>query len=789
MKRFFIYGVTILIVFSIWSCNTNEYQYQQPEVKLWYEQPAREWTQALPVGNGRLGAMVYGDPFEEKIQVNEESLWAGQQLNNNNPDALSHLNELRRLLLEEKSLEAQDLVARYFIGTPPRIRSYQTAGNILISADSTGPVKNYQRELILETGIARTTYTIGEINYTREVFASAPDNVIVIRIEADQKKSLNLKISLKREKDAETEITADGRILMTGQIIDQPDMLSGEGGKHMKFAAILQAYNYGGELKRKDNHLQVVSANNLTLIYTAATDYNIEVLNYDRNIKPADRCDELLNNLKGKSYETIKMRHSVDHAALFNRVKMKLGKTDNSGIPTDKRLATGKQGKDDPGLCALYFQYGRYLLIGSSRNPGVLPANLQGIWNKEYNAPWNSDFHTNINLQMNYWPAEVANLPETILPLSKFFFELMEPGGITAKEMYGTNGWTMHHLTDPFGRTGVADGPWGLTPLNGPWMTFPLWRHYEFTLDTGYLQQYAYPLMKGAATFVLDFLVEGPDGYMVTVPSHSPENNYRLPGESRQATLTFASTIDIQIVRALFENTVEASIILQQDPELGKRIKAMLSKLPPVKTGSDSTIQEWYYDYDEVNPGHRHMSHLLGLYPLNQINPQTPELYEAARKTIMKRLLHGGGHTGWSRAWMINFFARLHDGNSAYKHLHLLLQKSTLDNLFDTHPPFQIDGNFGGAAGIAEMLIQSTLGTIELFPALPDVWQSGYVTGLVGRGGVIVDLKWDDSCLIEARLEFKNDQKITVRYKETNMEIQGKRDNIVFLDNNLKIIE
>lgn len=787
--RFFIYGVTILMIFFIWSCNKNEYKYQQPEVKLWYKQPAREWTQALPVGNGRLGAMVYGDPFDEKIQVNEESLWAGQPLNNNNPDALSHLDELRRLLLEEKAIEAQDLVARYFIGTPPRIRSYQTAGNILISADSTGAVENYRRELILETGIARTTYTIGGINFTREVFASAPDNVIVIRIEADQKKSLNLKISLKREKDAETEITADGRIVMTGQIIDQPDSLSGGGGKHMKFAAILQAYNNGGEIKSKDDYLQVVSADNLTLIYTAATDYNIEILNFDRKIKPADKCDELLNNLKGKNYETIKMRHSLDHAALFNRVEMKLGQTDNSGIPTDKRLTAVKQGEDDPGLCALYFQYGRYLLMGSSRNPGVLPANLQGIWNSKYNAPWNSDFHTNINLQMNYWPAEVANLPETILPLSKFFMELMEPGGITAKEMYGAGGWTMHHLTDPFGRTGVADGPWGLTPLNGPWMTFPIWRHFEFTLDTGYLQQYAYPLMKGAAIFVLDFLVSGPDGYMVTVPSHSPENNYRLPGELRQATLTFASTIDIQIVRALFENTIEAAEILQQDTELRKRINSVLNKLPPVKTGSDGTIQEWYYDYDEVEPGHRHMSHLLGLYPLDQINPQTPELYEAARKTIMKRLSHGGGHTGWSRAWMISFFASLHDGNAAYKHLHLLLQKSTLDNLFDTHPPFQIDGNFGGTAGIAEMLISSAPGTIELLPALPDVWQSGYVTGLVARGGVIVDLKWDDSCLINAKLKFKNDQKITIRYKKESLEIQGKRNNIVSVDKNLEIIE
>ena len=517
--------------------------------------------------------------------------------------------------------------------------------------------------------------------------------------------------------------------------------------------------------------------------------YNIELLNFDRNIKPADRCDELLNNLKGKGYETLKMRHSLDHAAMFNRVKMKLGQTDNSGIPTDKRLAAVKQGKDDPGLCALYFQYGRYLLMGSSRKPGVLPANLQGIWNKEYNAPWNSDFHTNINLQMNYWPAEVTNLPETILPLSKFFMELMEPGGITAKEMYGAGGWTMHHLTDPFGRTGVADGPWGLTPLNGPWMTFPIWRHYEFTLDTGYLQQYVYPLMKGAATFVLDFLVAGPDGYMVTVPSHSPENNYRLPGESRRATLTFASTIDIQIVRALFENTIEAAEILQQDPELRERIITMLNKLPPVKTGSDGTIQEWYYDYDEVEPGHRHMSHLLGLYPLDQINSQTPELYEAAGKTIMKRLSHGGGHTGWSRAWMVSFFARLHDGNAAYKHLHLLLQKSTLDNLFDTHPPFQIDGNFGGTAGIAEMLLRSSLGTIELLPALPDVWQSGYVTGLVARGGIIVDLKWDDLQLIEAKLEFKNDQKITIRYKEISLEIQGKKDNIVSIDNNLEIVE
>lgn len=592
MLKFTVYVISLLVIFSAWSCKTG-YRYQQPEVKLWYEQPAEEWTQALPVGNGRLGAMVFGDPFNEKIQVNEESLWAGKQINNNNPAALNHLDELQQLLLDEKVPEAQELVAKYFIGTPPRIRSYQTAGNILISSDSTGPVKNYRRELMLETGIVRITYTIGENKYTREVFSSAPDNVIVIRIKADKKNSVNLRISLNRKKDAKTEITNDGRIAMTGQIIDKPDSLRGEGGKHMKFAEVLQVNNNGGEVKSNNNHLEVVFADDLTLFFTAATDYNIGLLNFDRDIDPISKCNNLLNNIKNKSYETIKMDHSSDHANLFNRVKIKLGQKNNSDIPTDKRLELVKKGEDDPGLCALYFQYGRCLLMGSSRYPGVLPANLQGIWNQEYNAPWNSDFHTNINLQMNYWHAEVTNLPETVMPLSKFFIELMEPGERTAAEMYGAGGWTMHHVTDPFGRTGVADGAWGLTPLNGPWMTFPFWRHYEFTLDTGYLEQYAYPLMKGAAKFVLDFLVEGPDGYMVTVPSHSPENRYVLPESSQKVTLTFASTIDIQIVRALFENTVKATEILQVDPELRIRIDSMLNKLPPVKTGSDGTIREW----------------------------------------------------------------------------------------------------------------------------------------------------------------------------------------------------
>ncbi len=724
-----------------------------------------------------MGAMIFGNPVTERIQLNEESIWAGSPINNNNPGSLENLPLLQKALFENRFKEAWQLAYDHLLGTPPQIRSYQPLGDLLINYNWSGQPEDYKRWLDLKTGIAYTEFTVDGNRYQQEVYASVPDNIIVINLKTLNQGSLDVSLSLSRSQDAQVQVVKNG-LLLEGQIMDEDHPAKGPGGANMIFAGEMRVSHREGESSTVETSnesgnpsYQVKGAKEVQIKLTAASDYSIEKLNFDRSINPLQICSEILDAADLNNELILRKRHLDEYQEIFNRVSLDLGDTELDSLPTDERLARVKEGESDNGLIALYFQYGRYLLMGSSGGQAVLPANLQGIWNKDMNAAWNSDFHTNINLQMNYWPAEVCNLSETVRPLSTFMEKLMVPGAVTAREMYGTDGWVFHHLVDPFGRTGVADGVWGITPLNGPWMTFTVYEHFLFTRDTSYLRNVAWPMMKGSAEFVKGFLIESPEGYLVTNPSHSPENAFKVPDSDENSALTYAATVDIEILNTFLDNCIEASRILNVDQAFAEELSEIKKRLPPVLINDKGVIQEWIKDYEEVEPGHRHMSHLLGLYPLAEFTPETRELYDAARATIERRLSFGGGQTGWSRAWIICMYARLQDGDQAYQNVMNLLSKCTLTNLFDTHPPFQIDGNFGGTAGIAEMLIQSHNDIIRLLPALPSAWPSGEFKGLCARGGFVFDLKWEDGKLVEAIVSSEKGGKVNILYGGNELEI------------------
>jgi len=767
------FSVLLLSIFALFSCQcNNDVKKVDPSVTLWYNQPASDWTEAMPIGNGRLGAMVYGRPDKELIQFNEETLWTGQPHDYAHKGANKYFKKLRELLWSGKQKEAEELAMAEFMSQPLGQFCYQPFGNILLDFPGHEKPVQFKRQLDLEDAISSVSYTIGDVTYKREIFSSNPAQAVVIRLESSKKGTLEFSAGLDSPQDSYDVFVENDMVIIKGKADNYPEGKEKRGVPYpeskLNFEARLKVISDGGELTQNGKMISINNANSATLILVAATNF----VNYqDISGNPEQKCKNYLAGLEGKSYKEIKDEHIADYRELFGRVKLDLGESEISLRPTNERLASFQQ-DEDPNMVALLYQYGRYLLISSSRE-GSQPANLQGIWNADMAPAWDSKYTININTEMNYWLAEITNLSDLTDPLINMVEDLSMTGRNVAKEHYDLGGWVAHHNTDIWrGAAPINHSNHGIWPVGGAWLSEHLWWHYQFTGDKDYLGTRAYPVLKSASEFFAGYLVPDPNHpeWLVSGPSNSPENG----------GLVMAPTMDHQIIRNLFANTIEAAEILGVDDDFVADLKEKRAQIAPNQIGQYGQLQEWLEDKDDPKSEHRHVSHLWGLHPGNEIHPTTtPELAEACKVTLSHR---GDGGTGWSRAWKINFWARLLDGDHSFLLLKNLVVPSRIpgaekdqgglyNNLFDAHPPFQIDGNFGATSGITEMLLQSHLRDEngdyyqDILPALPSALSSGKISGIKGRGGFEFAIEWTDGKLVSLQVTSLLGNNLNVRYK------------------------
>jgi len=746
-----------IILCILFSCKNNNNT--KEKLSLWYNKPAKAWNEALPVGNGRLGAMVYGTVEREHIQFNEETLWTGEPHDYSHKGASNYLEPIRQLLFEGKQSDAEKLASKEFMSIPLRQKAYQPFGDLFIEFSGHDNYSDYHRELDLNTAVSTVKYTVEGVEYKREVFISNPDQVIVVHLSTDKKGSLSFKLNMDSDHEKKAIFTSDEQQVLAVSVKD--GVLSGKAKLRIETDGIISSIK---------NKIEVTESNEATIFIAASTNY----VNYtDVSKNPDTEIDKTFAGLSGKSYKSIYKAHLEEYTSLFGRFDLNLGESERDSLPTDERLRMFWESPVDPEFISLYVQYGRYLLISSSRY-GTYPANLQGIWNELLKPPWDSKYTTNANTGMNYWPAEITNLSECHDPLFKMIEECAQTGVIVASEHYGCSGWVLHHNTDIWrGTAPINASNHGIWVTGGAWLSYHFWEHYLYTQDKNFLEERAWPIMKGAAQFFTEFLIPDPEtGWLISTPSNSPEIGGLVAGP----------TMDHQIIRSLFRACVKASTILNLDEDFANLLTELIPKIAPNQIGQYGQLQEWMQDKDDPNNHHRHVSHLWGVFPGSDITyEQNPDIMNAAKQSLLYR---GDDGTGWSLAWKINYWARFLDGNHSYELIKLLFRPVGISetnymggggsyiNLFDAHPPFQIDGNFGGTAGIVEILVQSHLDRIDILPALPDAFPDGSIKGVCVRGGFELSFSWDNGKLSNLEILSKAGQPCKVRYGEKNIELQ-----------------